>query len=145
MGGGFDLWRFLSMGMWQIPTILLCIVGIIFALGRKDTMPKAATILMVSLGAMLLLCIARPIGNEVIWGFLRSEDMRSTATLSSVWSIFCMLIDVAATAGVIFAVFCDREAYVKGNTNPFAGDYIDPKNPYAVPTATPVGPWPPTQ
>jgi hypothetical protein len=144
MQSGFEIWRFLSTGMWQVPTIILCIIGFICALGHKDKMPKAATILMISLGALLVLSILRPIMNELIWGVFRGEDIKTTANLSSAWGFLSVLIGTAATAGLVFAAFCDRGPSLPANVNPFSGDYVDPKNPYAVPTATPVGPWPKT-
>jgi hypothetical protein len=109
-------------------TIALCVLGIIFALVQREKSPKAATFVMISLVVLLLLMIVRPIG----FNMLRQIDGGAKFTISSIWSFICNLVDMACTAGLIFAAFCDRTAPL-GTPDPFAlqvGGAPPSTNPY---------------
>ncbi|MBC7855504.1 MAG: hypothetical protein IAF94_18910 [Pirellulaceae bacterium] len=97
------------------PMIVLCVLGIIFALVQREKAPKAATFVIVSLVVLLLLVIIRPIGYYAI-NLIEGEVKFS---LISLWSFLCSVVDMASTAGLIFAVFCDR-AVPMGSNDPFA-------------------------
>jgi len=117
------------------PTALLCVLGVIFALVQREKAPKAAIFVIISLVALLLLVIVRPIGYH----FLSQMNGDARFTLFSVWNFGCTLVDVASTAGLIFAAFCDRSAPL-GATDPFAlqhGGVPQSTNPYIAPKPLP--------
>ena len=117
------------------PTIVLCILGIIFALVQREKAPKAATFVMISLVVLLLLMIVRPIG----YSFLSRMNGDARFTMFQVWNLGCGLVGVASTAGLIFAAFCDRGAPL-GAISPYAQQFggMPPSgNPYVAPNPLP--------
>ena len=109
------------------PTLVLCVLGIIFALVQREKAPKAAIFVIFSLAIMLILMVIRPIG----FNLLVRVDREIHITLINIWSFVCGLVDLGATAGLIYAVFCDRE------TTPGAPDPFAIKPPSAVPSGNP--------
>lgn len=105
------------------PTIVLCILGIVFALVQREKAPKAATIVILSLVVLLGLVIVRP----VVYNLLGRIEGDGKFAMVQAWGFVCTLVDVASTAGLIFAAFCDRQAPL----------------PYADPFAKPVTSFPP--
>ena len=120
------------------PVVLVCILGIIFAIAQKDKAPKAATFVMISLGVLLVLTVLRSTGaallNQAHVGF----------EVMSIYYFVCNLIELATTGGLIFAAFCDREAPLPA-VNPYllqSGGVPQSSNPYVSPNA-PSAPLPP--
>ena len=116
------------------PTVLICVLGIIFALVQREKAPKAAIFVIISLVVLLVLTIVRPIG----FNMLRQIDGGAKFTLPSIWGFVCSLVGMAATAGLIFAAFCDRAAPL-GAINPYAQQFGVPPstNPYVAPRPLP--------
>jgi hypothetical protein len=112
----------------QGPTILVCILGIIFALVQREKAPKAATFVMLSLGVLLVLTLVRGVGASIL---LRAE----LDNVLWLYYALCNLIELATTAGLIFAVFCDRQAPLPGGNpyvQPYGGTPQSP-NPFSIP------------
>ena len=118
--------------MFSGPTIVLCVLGIIFALVQREKAPKAATIVVISLVVLLLLMIVRPIGFSLQGRFEGDTRM----LFVQIWSFLCSMVGLACTAALIFAVFCDRAAAV-GSSNPFAKEFAPMPAPPSAPAPLP--------
>jgi Na+/H+-translocating membrane pyrophosphatase len=118
------------------PTIVLCILGIVFALVQKEKAPKAAIFVVLSLVVLLGLVIVRPI----VYNLLGRIDSDGKAMMFQAWGFFCTLVDVASTAGLIFAAFCDRQAPAP-YANPYAKEVTSfPPRPTSFPSPAPLPP-----
>lgn len=103
----------------SIPSILVYTLGIIFALVQMRRAPKAAVIVVISLLVLMLLTVVQP----VVFVFVgRLENARNWF---SVVSLLFRIVFLAGIAGLIFAVFCDREA-PGGHSNPFVKEFASP-------------------
>ena len=101
---------------------------------QREKAPKAAIIVIISLVVLLLLTLVRPLGYNLL-GRIEGDAKFS---LFQIWGFVCTMVDLASTAGLIYAAFCDRE--VRGYVDPYANPYA--KNPSAgTPPAFP-GPAP---
>jgi len=116
-----------------IPSILAYSLGIIIALMWMRKAPTAAVIVVISLIGFGLLSISQPF----VFGFVgRMEDR---VKWFPIVSLLFRLAYLAVTAGLVWAVFCDRGAPL-GNVNPYAQQFgnIPPNtNPYAAPKPFP--------
>ncbi len=121
--------------LWQAPMVLVCLFGMIFAIVHMSKAPKAMTIAALSLGALLLLSFVRPLGHDLLFRFAEG-DIDRRGLLSAVWGIICTLIDAAATARVVFAIFCNRDLQPAGYP-PVPGGYP------SQPQMPPPGGWKP--
>ncbi|MFN0018011.1 MAG: hypothetical protein ACKVP0_07120 [Pirellulaceae bacterium] len=119
------------------PTILVCILGIVFALVQREKAHKAATFVIISLVVLLLITIVRPIG----FSFLTRMEGETKFTVMQIYGFVFGLIDLATTAGLIFAVFCDRETPM-GVPDPFAKQFTNVP-PYPGPSFPGPAPLPP--
>lgn len=116
-----------------IPSVLVYSLGIIFALVQMRKAPKAAVIVVISLLMFLLLSIVQPVV------FISISRAQGTPQWFQIVSMVFRLVYLAATGGLIFAVFCDRESPL-ANINPYAQQFggVPPSgNPYAAPNPLP--------
>jgi hypothetical protein len=116
------------------PAVILCILGIIFAVVQREKAPKAATCVILSLVVLLALTIVRPLGARML------IEMKLMNGLGAYYFV-CNLVDLATTAGLLFAAFCDREApSLMGN--PYAKDFASfpPQAPPSFPGTAPLPP-----
>ncbi|MGI8982718.1 MAG: hypothetical protein ACR2FY_26080 [Pirellulaceae bacterium] len=117
----------------SIPSIVVYSLGIIFALVQMRKAPKAAVIVVISLTGLGLLSIAQP------FVFVFLGRMKNAANWFSIVSLLFRFAFLAAVAGLILAVFCDRGAPPE-NVSPYAqqfGNIPTNPNPYAAPKPLP--------
>jgi hypothetical protein len=110
-----------------IPSILAYLVGILWALAWMRKAPTAAVLVVLSLIGFGLLSISQPF----VFGFVSSMEDR--VKWFPIVSLMFRLAYLAATAGLVCAVFCDRGTSLE-NVSPYAQQfgYIPPNpNPYA--------------
>ena len=100
----------------SIPSILVYILGIIFCLMQMRKAPKAAVIVVISLLVLLLLSVVQPIL------FVFVGRMENARNWFAIVSLLFRIVYLAGIVGLVFAVFCDREAPA-GYANPFAKEF----------------------
>lgn len=117
------------------PSILVFSLGIIFAIVQMKKAPKGAVIVIISLLVLGLLSIVQPIVFAAI------GRMENPAMKFSVAGLLFRILSLAGIAGLIFAVFCDREN-PSPMGNPYAKDFASfpPQAPPSFPGPAPLPP-----
>ena len=117
------------------PSIVVFSLGIIFALVQMRKAPKGAILVVISLIVLGLISIIQP------FAFAAIGRMENPAMKFAVAGLLFRILSLAGIAGLIFAVFCDRETPSPVG-NPYAKDFASfpPQAPPSFPGPAPLPP-----
>jgi len=89
---------------------LVCILGVVVGLIHRTRAEKPLTVMVVSLGVLALVSLAGYVVELVIYKSFASAQGGGAivSNLLTVWNALSAFVQAAATAGLIFAVLCDR-------------------------------------
>lgn len=117
------------------PSVVVYAIGIIFAIVQMKKAPKGAVIVIISLVVLGLLSVVQPF----VWAAI--GRMENRVAMFSVAGLLFRVISLAGIAGLVLAVFCDRQSPATQG-NPYAGDFASfpPQPPPSFPGPAPLPP-----
>jgi hypothetical protein len=89
---------------------LICIAGIVLGLIHRHRAERPITVMLVSLGALVLLSVLDGVVDQVLYGLFAGARGGGGIinSLDSLWKGVAGLFRAAAVAGLVFAVLYDR-------------------------------------
>ncbi len=111
-----------SLGI-QFPTIVVCIVGLVFAIVLMQRLPRAAALVAAGLGLILLVSILQPL-VQILMNSLFMSSFRQQRGMLNYWmvtvapAVLFNIVRAAAVGLLAWAAFVDRprQSYMTSST-----------------------------
>jgi hypothetical protein len=100
---------YLQLLLWQLPTLIVCLVACFMILTKRDAASRGALWALLGFGSVLVLCIVFPIVETILqsWVFQSGQRADRMWALSAV-SIVSSVLHAAAYVFLLIAVLAGR-------------------------------------
>lgn len=93
--------------IWQLPFLLLFVVGLFLAASRRD-LGRAQSFAVVGFGLLTLGIVLQAVQMYQIYVMRADGDYRSIASTSAIFSLGNAIVRLAGFVMLMFAIFIDR-------------------------------------
>src|SRR5437588_3948865 len=98
----------ISMFLVQLPTFVVCLVGLIVAAASWRKSPSGSLWAVIAFALALALGLIVPVGQQILWRFMEDTDVAARGRASSALGFFWSMWRGATYALLLVAVYAGR-------------------------------------